>query len=155
MSYLGINNTFKGAAISAGSHTTDSAIANKVDFAMQALNDWQSQFPRDPQLARSYFLGQITLKKIWIKKYQDKAWAYMQLILAKYPQTFFGKTVKADLAKGFTQHYFAEPVPCGGAGKPAAPAPSDSGKYKIVIEVPPCVPPATASPAAAETTSPP
>lgn len=154
MSYLGINNTFKDAAISAGSYTTSSAIVNKVDFAMEALNDWQSQFPRDPQLARSYFLGQIILKKIWIKKYQDKAWAYMQFILAKYPQTFFGKTVKADLANGFTQHYFAEPAPCGGAAKPAGPAPPvNNGKYKVVVETPPCVPPASPPPAAA--TSPP
>jgi hypothetical protein len=138
LSYLGINNTFRDAAISAGQHTTDSGIANKVDFAMDALNAWQSKYPRDPQLARSYFLGQLVLKKIWIKKYQDKAWAYMQHIVTTYPQTYFGKTVKADLAKGFTQHYFAEPVACG--SETTAPAAINAGKYKIAIETPPCIP---------------
>jgi hypothetical protein len=141
LSFLGINNTFRDAAVSAGQHTTDSGIANKVDFAMEALNDWQRQFPRDPQLARSYFLGQLVLKKIWIKKYQDKAWAYMQFILTKYPQTYFGKTIKADLAKGFTQHYFSSPAACANGTAPAAPAtPIDNGKYKIAIETPPCTP---------------
>ncbi|HEY2474984.1 MAG TPA: hypothetical protein VGI19_09290 [Candidatus Cybelea sp.] len=153
MSYLGLNNTFKDAAHNAGDYTTASGIANKVDFAMESLNDWESRYPRDPQLARSYFLGQIALKKIWIKKYQDKAWAYMQLILAKYPHTFFGKTVKADLVNGFTQHYFAEPVPCGSAAAPAAPATINNGKYKIVVETPPCVPP-TALPSAAPSAMP-
>lgn len=154
MSYLGINNTFKDAAVAAGNFTTDSGVANKVDFAMESLNDWQSQFPRDPHLSRSYFLGQITLKKIWIKKYQDKAWAYMQYIVTNYPQTFFGKTVKADIAKGFTQHYFAEPAPCGNGAESEAPAkPVDKGKYKVVVEKPPCVP-AAPSPSAAPTTSP-
>jgi hypothetical protein len=66
--------------------------------------------------------------------------------VVNYPQTFFAKTVKTDIAKGFTQHYFAEPFPCDNASEAGGPAkPIDNGKYKVVIEKPPCVP---ASPAA-------
>ncbi len=143
LSFLGINNTFQHAAIEAGPHTTSSSIVNKVDFAMEALNDWQNRYPRDPHLARSYFLGELTFKKIWIQKYQDKAWAYMQRLVTVYPTTFFGKTVKTELAKGFTQHYYAEPVPCGTEPPPATspePTVTDNGKYKISIEPVPCVP---------------
>jgi len=111
LSFIGINNTFQHAAIEAGPHTTSSSIANKIDFAMESLNEWQGRYPRDPHLARSYFLGELTLKKIWVKRYQDKAWAYMQQLVTAYPTTFFGKTVKTELGIGFTQHYYAEPVP--------------------------------------------
>jgi len=143
LSFIGINNTFQHAAIEAGPHTTSSSIVNKIDFAMEALNDWQNRYPRDPHLARSYFLGELTFKKIWIKKYQDKAWAYMQRLVTVYPTTFFGKTVKTELAKGFTQHYYAEPEPC--ATEPPPPTSSEptitsNGKYKISVEPVPCVP---------------
>ena len=46
LSYLGINNTFSDATRAAGEYTTDDGIPNKVDFAMEALNDWQNQYPR-------------------------------------------------------------------------------------------------------------
>lgn len=118
---------------------------------MEALNDWQKQFPRDPHLPRSYFLGQLTLKKIWIKKYQEKAWAYMQFIVANYPATFFGKAIKADLAQGFTMRYFTEPVACTSGTESAPATPIDNGKYKIVIEAPSCIP---SSPSLSTTASP-
>ncbi len=143
LSFIGINNTFQHAAIEAGPHTTSSSIANKIDFAMEALNEWQGRYPRDPHLARSYFLGELTLKKIWIRKYKDKAWAYMQQLVTVYPTTFFGKTVKTELGIGFTQHYYAEPVPCATQPLPptsAEPTITSNGKYKISIEPVPCRP---------------
>jgi hypothetical protein len=141
LSFLGINNTFKDTAISAGDHTTDPALANKVDFAIDALNDWQRKFPRDPQLARTYFLAQLTLKKLWIEKYQDKAWSYMQHIVVAYPTTFYGKTIKADIARGFTRHFFAAAVPCDASATPAPSVTTNNGKYKTVVETPPCITP--------------
>jgi hypothetical protein len=144
LSFLGINNTFKDSGIRAGAHTVDPDIQTKVDSAIDALNDWQRQFPNDPQLARSYFLAQQTLKKIWVKQYQEKAWAYMQHIVAQYPSTFYGKTIKAEIAKGFTQHYFATAEPCGPDGPqplPTAAPAVDSGKYKVQIEPAPCYTP--------------
>jgi len=139
LSYITINNTFQHTAIQAGEYTTDSGIANKVDFAMEALNDWRNQFPRDPHLSRSYFLGQITLKKIWIKDYQDKAWSYMQYIVTTYPTSYFGKTIAAELAKGFTQHYFAPAVPCGEPAPALPSGPVDNGKFKVVVHAAPCM----------------
>ena len=141
LSFLGINNTFRDAGISAADHTTDPAIVSKVDFAIDALNDWQKKFPQDPQLSRTYFLAQLTLKKIWIQKYQDKAWSYMQHILVAYPATFYGKTVKAEIARGFTRHYYAVAVPCDASATPAPSVTTDNGKYKTVVETPPCITP--------------
>ena len=150
LSFLGINNTFKDAAIAANPYSTDSSITNKVDFGIESLNEWANKYPRDSHLARSYFLGEEAFKKIWLKQYQDKAWSYMQLIVTKYPTTFFGKTVKAELAKGFTKHYFTDAAPCGPEPAPtAAPVTTTDPKgFKTEVLTPACVVPASPSPAA-------
>jgi len=154
MSFIGINNTFHDMAIAAGDATTDPAIVNKVDFAMEALNVWQNRYPHDSQLARSYFLGETVLKKIWLKPYQEKAWAYMQHIVSAYPNTFFGRTVKAQMTKGFTANYFAPAVPCSDP-PPPLPEPTSNGMYTIVVHQAPCiVPTPTPSPSPSPTVAP-
>jgi hypothetical protein len=67
----------------------------------------------------------------------------MQLLVTAYPTTFFGKTVKTELGIGFTQHYYAEPVPCTTEPNPltsSEPTIASNGKYKISIEPVPCKP---------------
>jgi hypothetical protein len=112
MSYLGINNTFHDTAISAGDHTVDPSIMNKVAAADEAMEDWARHFPHDPQLARTYFLAIRSEQKIWVQQNQLKAWIYMNRVATLFPDTYFGKLVKKDIAIGFTEHYYAEPVPC-------------------------------------------
>lgn len=112
LSYLGINNTFRDSAISAGDHTTDASIINKVNFADDALRDWSGKFPHDPQLARTYFLAIKIQKKIWLKENQERAWVYMNRISTTFGTTYFGKLIKKDLAIGFTEHYYANAQPC-------------------------------------------
>ena len=150
MSFIGINNTFRDTAIQAGDFTTDGNIVNRVNYAMDALSDWESQYPRDPQLARTYFLGQLTLKKIWLQPYQLQAWIYMQHIMKAFPSTFFAKTVKAELAKGFTMNWFAAPPVCSDPNPPPVPAPTNAGQYRIVVHAQPCIP-ATPSPSPSPT----
>jgi hypothetical protein len=124
MSFLGINLTFKDQQAYANPHSTDPAIINKVRFADDALQDWQQKYPTDPQLARSYFLAQQTFQKLWVKEYQDRAWTYMQLILKRYPNTFFSKTVATNLNGGYTEHFYTEAVPCADPGLvPVTPKP--------------------------------
>lgn len=117
MSYLGINNVFKDASMRAGEHTTDSDLINKLKDADEALQAWIARYPRDPQLSRSYFLAVTAYKKVWTKEYQDKAWRDMHAIVQKFPQTYFGKLVKKDLAIGFTEHYMPTPL----SARPAHP----------------------------------
>jgi len=125
MSYLGINNVFKDASMRAGEHTTDSDLINKLKDADEALQAWVARYPRDPQLSRSYFLAVTAYKKVWTNEYQDKAWRYMHAIVQKFPQTYFGKQVKKDLAVGFTEHYYADAAQCspGTPSATASPAP--------------------------------
>ncbi len=112
MSFLGMNNTFRDSAISSGDHTTDQGIVNKVALAEDALNDWARRYPRDPQLARTYFLAVQVERKIWIKPNQDRAWIYLNRLVQIFPDSYFGKTLKRDIAIGFTEHYYAPPEPC-------------------------------------------
>lgn len=122
MSYLGINNTFHDAAISAGDHTTDPSIVSKVAFADEALLDWARHFPHDPQLARTYFLGFQIERKIWLKPNQERAWSDMNRLIALFPTSYFGKLIKKDMTIGFTEHYYAEATPCA----TPTPAPSET-----------------------------
>jgi len=153
LSYLGINNTFHDETIRAGDYTTDSSIINKVAFADEALEAWAHKYPGDPQLARSYFLAIAMYKKIYTLDAQQKAWTYMHVLTTRFGSTYFGKLEKADLARGFTEHYFANPqlcptpLPSGVTVPPAAtpaatetPAPAP-GSPNVDVITPPCVQP--------------
>jgi hypothetical protein len=123
ISYLGMNNTFRDSAISSGDHTTDPGIINRVAFAEEALDAWANKYPRDPQLARTYFLATQVERKIWVKANQDRAWIYLNRLVQQFPATYFGKLLKRDLAIGFTEHYYAPALPC--ATPVPSPAPTD------------------------------
>ncbi len=112
MSYLGMNNTFHDASISSGDHTTDPRIVAKVALAEDALEDWARKYPRDPQLARTYFLATTEEQKIWLKPNQERAWLYLNRLVKLFPDSYFGRHLKADLAIGFTEHYYAPAVAC-------------------------------------------
>jgi hypothetical protein len=161
MSFLGINNTFRDQAIVAGDYTTNAGVINKVNLANDALHAWAAKYPNDPQLARSYFLGVAVYRKIYTQAAQQQAWAYIQLLLKHFPQSYFAKLLKTDLAtRGFTEHWFADAQPCpvptpeptkGGkavAVATSSPEPSPSptpsaapGQPNIDILTPPCVEP--------------
>jgi hypothetical protein len=161
MSYLGIDNTYKDGAVSAGAYTTDPHLISKLDFATEALRRWAQKYPQDPQLARSYFLGIQVLRKIYTQGEQQTAWEFMQLLVTRYGKTYFGKVMKASLASGFTEHWFALaqicPTPLPPGAMPEAtpadtPTPSPApGHPAVDIITPPCVAP---SPAPAEIEAP-
>jgi hypothetical protein len=161
MSFLGMNNTFRDSAISAGEHTTDAALVAKVALAEDALENWSRRYPRDPQLARTYFLALRIERKLWLKANQDRAWVVLNRLAHDFPATYFGKLAKRDLAVGFTEHYYALPVPC--ATPTATPAASPSpgpvettltrGLRAEVLPLP-CVPPPTPSPSPSPSASP-
>lgn len=151
ISYLGIDNTFKDGAISAGAYTVDPNLIKKLMFADEALQRWAAKYPNDPQLPRSYFLGIQVFRKVYTQPGQDLAWHYMQILITKYPSTYFGKNTKASIANGYTEHWFALaqlcPTPLPKGVKPektpsATPSPSPSpGQPAIDLITPPCVQP--------------
>jgi hypothetical protein len=150
MSYLGMNNTFRDSAISSGDHTTDPAIINKVALAEDALEKWGAKYPHDPQLARTYFLAVQVERKIWVKANQERAWIYFNRLVQRFPDSYFGKTLKRDLAIGFTEHYYAVAVAC--ATPTPSPSPSEGSTNDTSTATPSPSPTATPSPGPTETT---
>jgi len=154
LSYLGIDNTYKDGSISAGDNTTDQRLIAKLDFASEALRRWAAKYPNDPQLARSYFLAVLVLRKVYTQAEQQASWEFTQLLVKKYPNTYFGKTAKASMAQGYVEHWYAlaeicpTPLPRGVKAQATAdPTPSPSpepGKPYVALITPPCVPPSPA-----------
>jgi hypothetical protein len=165
MSYLGIDNTYKDGAISAGAYTTDPKLIAKLDFATEALRRWAAKYPGDPQLPRSYFLGIQVLRKVYTQGEQQTTWEFIQILVTKYKNTYFGRVMKASLAQGFTEHWFAlaqicpTPLPVGAMPetRPAAtPMPSPApGHPAIDLITPPCIQPSPAPEMEAPAMSPP
>ena len=77
----------------------------------------------------------------------------MHLLTSRFGGTYFGKLEKADLSRGFTEHYFANAQLCptplpSGVVVPADVTPSATetpqaapGNPKVDIITPPCVQP--------------
>ncbi len=165
LSYLGIDNTAHDVAIEAGAYTIDPRLISKVAFADEALRAWERKYPGDPQLARSYFLMIEVLRKIYTQDAQQRAWAYMQHLIRAYSTSYFAKVIRAEVARGFTEQWFAlpdicpTPLPPGSRRHEAStPTPEPTvtptpapGAPKVVIITPPCVQPATPTPEPEET----
>ncbi len=155
MSYLGINNTFHDESIRAGDYTTDPGIISKVSFADDALTAWSKRYPNDPQLARSYYLAIGMYSKIYTRPAQEKAWSYIHILTGRFSTTYFGKLERTALARGFTEHYFADPTICptplpSGVMPETTPAATETpapkpGEPKVDVITPPCVQPSPAS----------
>lgn len=141
LSYLGINNSLKDAAIMAGDHTTFQVVISKIQFAEDALLDWQRKYPDDPQISRSLFLLSRAYQKVWTTDGQTRAVYYLVELRDKYPQTFFGKQAKANLDKGLTLHVFAAAQPCQPLiGEPTptpAPAPTEDSSNHVHVSIEP------------------
>lgn len=154
LSYLGIDNTYKDGSISAGDYTTDPHLISKLDFATDALRRWAAKYPNDPQLARSYFLGVLVMRKVYTQPEQQTSWEFTQILAKKYPNTYFGKTAKASMAQGYVEHWYAlaeicpTPLPRGVKVQATAdPTPSptpEPGKPYVALITPPCVQPSPA-----------
>ncbi len=147
MSYLGIDNTAHDVAIEAGAYTTNPGLITRLEFADEALRQWEQRYPGDPQLARSYFLMIEVYRKVYTQDAQQRAWAYMQHVIHAYPSSYFAKILRIDVARGFTEHWFASPQTCPAKPPPfETTTPTPPGQPKVVVIIPPCVQPQTPEP---------
>ncbi|HEV2038399.1 MAG TPA: hypothetical protein VGQ96_07320 [Candidatus Eremiobacteraceae bacterium] len=137
LSFLGINNTFRDQSVRAGDHTIDSTVIGKADAAADALRDWERKYPRDPQLARSLFLGSLAYLKIWTVSGQQKAAAYLLELRNKFASTFFGKRARSSLQKGLTMHVVEAALPCtlmpNSVVPTPGPVPTANASYNIKV----------------------
>jgi hypothetical protein len=145
ISVLGIQNNFKDLAIESGDSTTSDPIVHKLGFATAAMAKWAAKYPNDPDLPRTYYLGVLVLRKVYVQSEQELAWQYAQIILHRFPKTWFGKQIAAMSKDGFVEHWYADAQPCNAAGADPSPSPSPNpGKPVVAIISAPC----TGAPAA-------
>lgn len=130
ISYLGIDNTAHDVTVQAGDYTTDSGLISRLHFADLALRDWERKYPGDPQLARSYYLMIVALRKIYTSAAQQEAFAYMQHVIRVFPHSYFAKSLRAALARGYTEYWFALPQFC------PTPLPTPEPGRRRVVETP-------------------
>jgi hypothetical protein len=160
MSYLGIDNSLRDAYVMAGDHTVYPSVIQKVKWAEDAFMDWRRQFPNDPQLPRTIFFLFGAYSKIWTADGQTHALQYVEQLRDKYGSTYFGKLIRADLAKGMTLHVYAAALPCWpepGEATPTpvpGPSPDPAHNIKVQYEVAPCATP-TPTPTAPPIETPP
>ena len=119
--------------------------------ATEALRKWASKYPNDPELARSYYLAVLVLRKVYTQPEQQVTWEFMHVLAVKYGNTYFGKTMKATIAQGYTEHWLGLAQICPTpplldvmpeATPNATPVPSPApGRPEVEIITPPCVPP--------------
>jgi hypothetical protein len=112
MSYIGINNTLRDESIRAGDYTTNPDIIHTLSLTEDALTDWRSKYPSDPQLARTFFLMGKMYAKVWTAQGQGSAAYYYHQLESQFGNSYFGKLLHAQLAKGFTEHILADALPC-------------------------------------------
>jgi len=141
LSFLGIDNTFRDQSVRSGAHTIDPSVISKLDFAADALRDWQHKYPRDPQLARSMWLGSQVYLKIWNAAGQEQAASYLITLRNQFGSTYFGKQAKAELSRGLTMHVYAAAQPCillpNTVQPTPAPVPTPAPQYNIKVSVEP------------------
>ena len=148
MSYLGINNVLRDEAVRAGDYTTNESIVHTVAMADDALADWRRKYPNDPQLARTFYLMGRMQAKIWTLPAQQRAVYYYQALQNQFPKTYFGKLMKAQLSKGFTEHVLADALPCPTPVPTPTPTPTPHPRGYRATPAP------SASPVASDTPSP-
>ena len=119
ISYLGIDNTYKDGAISAGAYTTDPNLIAKLDFATEALQRWAAKYPNDPQLPRSYFLGVQVLRKVYTQPSKRRPGSSCRCSITKYPKPISARRSRRRSPDGFTEHWFALAQICPTPFRPA------------------------------------
>ena len=107
-----MDNIFKDALVSAGTSTTEPQIVGRVGQAADALRDWARKYPSDPQLGRAFFLGFEIYSRIWTKDAQQQAWHFLNIIVQRWPNSYFGRLARNDIAVGYTAHYYSIAEPC-------------------------------------------
>ena len=139
MSILGIANTIKDQSIRYERRPEElSSALNSVNFAVDAIHDWQRKYPADPWIAKSLFALERFYAKIDTDDARTLAKQTMQWLVHDFPQTWYGKTGKQELAEGKVG------VPPPRAAVQSAPQPIDITKPVLVETSPVPVPPTTA-----------
>ena len=101
MSILGIANTIKDQTVRFDRQPEQlESEMNSVNFAVDAIHDWQHKYPRDPWIAKSLFYLERFYQRIPTDAGRAQAKATMLWLVHDYPESSYGKTGKLELNEG-------------------------------------------------------
>ena len=131
MSILGIANTIKDQGLKYERQPEQLAnVMNSINFAIDAIHDWEHKYPKDPWVAKSLFALERFYEKIDSEEGRAHAKSTMIWLVHDFPDTSYGRTGKKELAEGKVG---APPA----AAAPAVPASIDITKPVLGDASPP------------------
>ena len=118
MSILGIANTIKDQSLKVDRDPEKAAsVIGTVNFAVEAIHDWEHKYPRDPWVARSLFALERFYAKINSDQGRTQAKATMLWLVRDFPNSPQGRLGKKELAEGKVG---VPTAPAAGATPPAS-----------------------------------
>ena len=101
MSILGIANTIKDqtAMYDARPDLLHDEM-HAVEFAVDALHDWQAKYPHDPWIAKNLFALERFYNRIPSDEAQADARTTMIWLVRDFPETWYGRIGAHELAEG-------------------------------------------------------
>lgn len=101
MSILGIANTIKDQTLRYDRQPEQlDGELNAVNFAVDAIRDWERKYPRDPWIAKSLFYLERFYNRIPTDAGRAQAKATMVWLVRDFPDTWYGRTGKLELSEG-------------------------------------------------------
>ncbi len=91
-----------------------------VRFAVDAIRDWERKYPQDPWIAKNLFALERFYNQIPTDECREKARQTMVWLVHDFPNTWYGRTGKRELAEGKVGNAVAVPVAVDDAPSPQA-----------------------------------
>jgi hypothetical protein len=82
-----------------------------VNFAVDAIKDWERKYPQDPWIAKSLFALERFYNRIPTDECRERARATMVWLVRDFPNTWYGRAGKRELAEGKVGNAVAAVVP--------------------------------------------
>jgi len=101
MSILGIANTIKDQTVRFDRRPEEmESEMSTIGFAVDAIHDWEHKYPSDPWIAKSLFYLERFYNRIPTDAGRAQAKATMAWLVHDFPNTWYGKIGKRELAEG-------------------------------------------------------
>lgn len=101
MSILGIANTIKDQTVRFDRRPEEmESEMSSIGFAVDAIHDWEHKYPSDPWIAKSLFSLERFYNRIPTDAGRLQAKATMAWLVHDFPNTWYGRTGKRELAEG-------------------------------------------------------
>ncbi|MGH7662209.1 MAG: hypothetical protein ACRENA_14985 [Vulcanimicrobiaceae bacterium] len=90
-----------------------------VRFAVDAIKDWEQKYPDDPWIAKTLFSLERFYNRIPSDECREQARSTMVWLVRDFPDTWYGRVGKRELAEGRVGNSIGAPVAAATVEEPA------------------------------------